>query len=76
MQFDCVKEEIAADDRGKWCLAEMSAPEAKITIACTVTAILDTTSGLGTISSRVANLLQTKFPDVKMVAPMEDLQQM
>ena len=61
--------------RDKWCLADLSVPGEVIQTVCPVKAILDTGSGVTTVSEEVIEKLQCAFPDVSIISPLESSQQ-
>ena len=63
---------MAVDGKDKCCLADLSAPGAAVKSVCPVTAILDSGSGISTMSGSVAAKLQAAVPDVQIVGPMID----
>ena len=65
-------EGVAVDEKNKYCLADLSVPGAAVRSVCPVTAILDSGSGISTMSESVAAKLQTIVPDVQIVGPMTD----
>ena len=60
-------EGVAVDERKKWCQASLSVPEAADMTAVDAVAILDSGSGITTMSVRIANKLQAAFPDTRVV---------
>ena len=65
-------EGVTIDEKGKWCLADLSVSGAAIESVCPVTAIFYLGSGILTVSESVAAKLQTALPDVQIVEPMTD----
>ena len=63
-------------EKMKCCLADLSVPEATIKSVCPVTTILDSGSGISTVSEGVAVKLQVTVPVVQIVGPMNDDQYM
>ena len=55
-------------------MADLSVPGAEITSACRMTAILDSGSGISTMSENVAAKLQATVSDVQIVGPMTNAQ--
>ena len=60
----CRIEGVAVDEKEKCCLADLSVPGAAVKLVCPVTAILDSASGISTMSESVAAKLQAAIPDV------------
>ena len=63
-------EGIAVDDEEKWCRVSLSVPGAKNMTAVDAVAILDSGSGITTMSAAIATKLQAAFPDVPVVGGM------
>ena len=63
-------EGIAVDEEEKWCRVSLSVPGAKDMTAVDAVAILDSGSGITTMSAGIANKLQAAFPDVPVVRGM------
>ena len=63
-------EGLHVDARERWCLADLSVPSAGAQGVCSVKAILDSGSGITTMSAGVAAKLQAMVPDVQVVRPM------
>ena len=57
-------EGVAFDEKEKCCLADLSAPRATVKLVCSVTAILDSRSGISTVSESVAAKRQAAVPGV------------
>ena len=55
---------MAVDEKEKCCLADLSVLGAAVKLVCPVTAILDSASGISTMSESVAVKLQAAIPDV------------
>ena len=55
---------MAVDKKEKCCSADMSVPGAAFKSACLVTAMLDSGSGISTMSESLAAKLQAAVPDV------------
>ena len=60
-------EGAAVDKREKWCQASLSVPGAADVTTVDAVAILDSGSGITTMSVGIANKLQAAFPDVQVV---------
>ena len=60
-------EGMAVDEREKWCQVRCSVPEAAVMAAVDAVAILDSGSGITTMSAGIANKLQAALPDVQVV---------
>ena len=60
-------EGVAAAECEKWCQASFSVPGAADMIAVDAVAILDSASGITTMSVGIANKLQMAYPDVQVV---------
>ena len=58
---------MAVDEIKKCCLADLSVSVAAVTSECPVSTILDSGSGITTISESVDAKLQTAVPDVQIV---------
>ena len=58
---------MAVDEKEKCCLADLYVPGAAVKSVCPVTAILDSGSGISTMSESGAAV-----PDVQIVGPMTD----
>ena len=65
-------EGVAIDEKEKCCLANLSVPGAAVKSVCPVTAILDSGSGISTMSESVAAKLQAAVSDVQIAGPMAD----
>ena len=63
-------EYVTVDEEYKCCLVYLSDPGAAIKSVCPVTAILDSRSGISTMSESVAVKLQATVPDVQVVGSM------
>ena len=63
-------EGVAVDEREKWCQASLSVPGAAVMAAVDAVAVLDSGSGITTMSAGIANKLQAAFPDVQVVGGM------
>ena len=63
-------EGVAVDERRKWCHVSLSVPGAADMTAVDAVAILDSGSGITTMSAGIANKLQAAFPDVQVVKGM------
>ena len=63
-------EGAAVDKREKWCQASLSVPGAADVTTVDAVAILDSGSGITTMSVGIANKLQAAFPDVRVVRGM------
>ena len=63
---------MAVDEKTKCCLADLSVPGAIVKSVCPVTAILNSGSGISTMSECVAAKLQAAVFDVQIVGPMTD----
>ena len=63
---------MAVDEKEKCCLADSFIPGAAVKSVCPVTAILDSGSGISTMSESVAAKLQAAVPDIQIVGPMTD----
>ena len=61
---------IAVDDEEKWCRVSLSVPGAKNMTTVDAVVILDSGSGITTMSAAIANKLQAAFPDVPVVGSM------
>ena len=60
--------DVGEKDNG--CLADSSVSAATVESLCPMTAILDSGSGMSTMSETVAAILQAAVPDVQIVGPM------
>ena len=65
---------MAVDEKDNYCLADLSIPEAAVKSRCPVTAILDSGSGISTMSESVAGKLEATVSDVQIAGPMTDEQ--
>ena len=65
-------EVVAVYEKEKCCLTDLSVPGAAVKSVWPVTVILDSGSGISTMSESVAAKLQAAVPDVQIVAPMTD----
>ena len=65
-------EGMAVDEKEKGSLANLSVPGTAVKSVCPVTAILDSGSGISTMSESVGAKLQPAVPDVQIVGPMTD----
>ena len=63
---------VAVDKKETCCLADLSVPGSAVETVCPVTVILDSGSGISTMSESVAAKLQASVPDVQIVGPMTD----
>ena len=63
-------EGVAVDEREKWCQVSLSVPGAAVMAAVDAVVILDSGSGMTTMSAGIANKLQAAFPDVQVVESM------
>ena len=63
-------EGVAVDEREKWFQANLSVPGAADMTAVDAVAILDSGSGITTMSVEIANKLQAAFPDVQVLESM------
>ena len=61
---------VAVDECEKWCQASLSVPGVAVLAAVGAVAMLDSGSGITTISAGIANKLQAAFPDVQVVGGM------
>ena len=62
----------AVDEKEKCCLADLSVSGAAVESVCPATAILDSGSGISTISESLAAKLHSAVPDVQIVGPMTE----
>ena len=60
-------ERLAIDEKENYCLADLSVSRATVKLACPVTAIFDSVSGISTMSESVAAKLLAAVPDVQIV---------
>ena len=65
-------EGVAVDEKEKSCLVDLCVPGAAVESVCPVTAILNTGSGISTMSESVAAKLQAAAPADQIVGPMTD----
>ena len=65
-------EGVAVNNKEKCCLTDMSVSGAAVKSVCSVTTILDSKSGISTMSEGVATKLQAAVADVQIVGPMTD----
>ena len=65
---------LTVDVKEKCCLADLSVPGAAVKSMGLVTAILDSTPCISTMSESVAAKLQAAVPDVEIVGPMTNNQ--
>ena len=63
---------MSVDEKERCCLADLSFPRAAVESVCPVSAILDSRSGILTMSESVAAKLQAAVPDIQIVGPMTD----
>ena len=61
---------VAVDEREKWCQVSLSVPGAAVMAAVDAVAILDSGSGITTMSAGVANKLQAAIPGVQVMGGM------
>lgn len=62
---------IAVDNEEKWCRASLSVPGATDMVAVDAVAVLDSGSGLSTMSVGIARKLQQSYPRVQLVGGMQ-----
>ena len=67
-------EGVTVDEKNKSCLADLSIPGAAVKLVCPLTAILDSGSGISTISESIVTELQAAVLDIQIVEPMTDHQ--
>ena len=65
-------ERLAINDKAKCCLVDLYVPGAAVKSVCPVIAILDSGSGISTMSKSVAAKLQAAVPAVQIVGPITD----
>ena len=63
---------MAVDEKEECCLADLSVPGAAVKSVCPVTAILDSVSGISTMSESVAAKLPAAVTDVQIVMSITD----
>ena len=63
-------EGVAVDERERWCQVSLSVPGAADMTAVNAVAILDSGSGITTMSAGITTKLQAAFPDVQVVGGM------
>ena len=63
-------EGVAVDEKKKCYLADLTVPEAAVKSMCPVTAVLDSGSGISTMSESMAAKLQAAVADTQIVGPM------
>ena len=68
--FGFSAEGVAVDEREKWCQVSLSVPGAADMTAVDAVAILDSGSGVTTMSAGIANKLQAAFPGVRVLGGM------
>ena len=65
-------EVVAVDEKEKCCLADLFVPGASVESVCPATAVLDSRSGISTMSESMVAKMQGAVPDVQIVGPMTD----
>ena len=65
-------EGVAVDEKEKCCLADLSVSGAAVKSVSPVTAVLDSGTGISTMSESVAAKMQAAVPDVQIVGSMTD----
>ena len=63
-------EGVAVDEKENCCLVNLSVPRVAVKLVCSMTAILDSGSGISTMPESVAAKLQAAVPDAMIVGPM------